>query len=129
MCYNLFVTDFVHLKVLAIEAERMYGRDHGNGWLLRHPIQKMILFRQYILSAKGEAFLEQPLPKAVDLNEYDLNKSGSNIWKESVALKEENEEYEDYIKVVEPPPKPEKVVFDLTNDDHDEDEDEDEVKE
>jgi len=123
VCCNPFVTDLVHLKVLAIEAERMYGRDHGNGWLLRHPIQKMILFREFILDERGLQFLEKPLKTDIDLKVYDINKSGSDVWETSVKLKEENDEYEDYIEVVEPPPKPEKVVFDLTNDDDDDDDD------
>ena len=31
----------------AVEYENEYGRDLGNGWLLRHPIKKMKLFQVY----------------------------------------------------------------------------------
>jgi hypothetical protein len=33
----------------AVAFEQQYGRDKGNGWLLRHPIRKMELFQQYKL--------------------------------------------------------------------------------
>ena len=38
VCANPFVTDPIRLKVLAIDAEKHFGRYHGNGWFLRHPI-------------------------------------------------------------------------------------------
>ena len=33
----------------AKECEDKWGRDHGNGWLLSHPLKKMYEFQQYLL--------------------------------------------------------------------------------
>lgn len=30
----------------AIECEAKWGRDHGNEWLLKHPIKKLLIFQQ-----------------------------------------------------------------------------------
>eukprot|EP00977_Amphora_coffeiformis_P010676 scaffold2510_cov169-Amphora_coffeaeformis.AAC.27 len=43
------LSDFVELMELAQQAEDMWGRDHGNGWLLSHPLKKMLLFQQFCL--------------------------------------------------------------------------------
>lgn len=43
------LSDFVELMELAQQAEDEWGRDHGNGWLLRHPLKKMLLFQQFCL--------------------------------------------------------------------------------
>lgn len=43
------LSDFVELMKLAQEAEDEWGRDHGNGWLLSHPLKKMLLFQQFCL--------------------------------------------------------------------------------
>ena len=43
------LSDFVELLDLAAEAEEKWGRDHGNGWLLSHPLKKMLLFQQFCL--------------------------------------------------------------------------------
>jgi len=32
--------------------EAKHGRDHGNGWLLNHPLKKMILFRDHLARTK-----------------------------------------------------------------------------
>jgi hypothetical protein len=42
-------TNFTHLLDEAIEFEETYGKDLGNGWLLRHPIEKLRLFQEYLL--------------------------------------------------------------------------------
>ena len=44
------MTDLVALYNEAIEKENTWGRDHGNGWLLRHPIKKMLIFQQFCLN-------------------------------------------------------------------------------
>ena len=38
----------------AREFENTHGRDHGNGWLLNHPLRKL-LFYQHYLDTKGKA--------------------------------------------------------------------------
>lgn len=43
------MSDFVDLLIKGQEAEDTYGRDHGNGWLLSHPLKKLLLFQQFIL--------------------------------------------------------------------------------
>ncbi|CAB9503944.1 expressed unknown protein [Seminavis robusta] len=43
------LSDFPHIMQLAQEAEDKWGRDHGNGWLLSHPLKKMLLFQQFCL--------------------------------------------------------------------------------
>jgi len=36
------------------ECEDKWGRDHGNGWLLRHPLKKMYEFQQYLLQSSND---------------------------------------------------------------------------
>ena len=36
------------------ECENEWGRDHGNGWLLSHPLKKLYQFQQYCLNSKRE---------------------------------------------------------------------------
>ncbi|KAG7372043.1 hypothetical protein IV203_018186 [Nitzschia inconspicua] len=43
------LSDFVELMEFARKAEDEWGRDHGNGWLLSHPLKKMLLFQQFCL--------------------------------------------------------------------------------
>jgi hypothetical protein len=38
-------SDLIQIHQDAKEFEAIHGRDHGNGWLLNHPIQKCILFQ------------------------------------------------------------------------------------
>lgn len=44
------LSDLVDLLKQAIEAENKWGIDRGNGWLLRHPIKKLMLFQQFCLN-------------------------------------------------------------------------------
>jgi len=44
------LSDLVELMHQAVEAENRWGRDRGNGWLLRHPIKKLLLFQQFCLN-------------------------------------------------------------------------------
>jgi len=46
--------DFEALHVQAIDFENEHGRDLGNGWLLRHPIQKLANFQRYTLEQKKQ---------------------------------------------------------------------------
>jgi hypothetical protein len=43
------LSDFIELMKRATKAENEWGRDHGNGWLLNHPLKKMLLFQQFCL--------------------------------------------------------------------------------
>lgn len=44
------LSDLVDIMQKAIEAENKNGIDRGNGWLLRHPIKKLLLFQQFCLN-------------------------------------------------------------------------------
>ena len=44
--------DLVQIKEDAKDFEAQHGRDLGNGWLLNHPLQKMILFRDHLAATK-----------------------------------------------------------------------------
>jgi hypothetical protein len=43
------LSDIVQIMEDAQEAEDRWGRDHGNGWLLSHPLKKLLLFQQFAL--------------------------------------------------------------------------------
>ena len=43
------LSDLVELLQQAVEAENQWGQDRGNGWLLRHPLKKLLLFQQFCL--------------------------------------------------------------------------------
>ena len=47
-------TDFTELMEKAKFYENKYGKDLGNGWLLRHPIKKMDLFKEYVERKRHE---------------------------------------------------------------------------
>ena len=44
--------DLVQIKEDAKDFEAQHGRDLGNGWLLNHPLQKMILFRDHLAATQ-----------------------------------------------------------------------------
>ena len=44
--------DLAEIKEDAKDFEAQHGRDLGNGWLLNHPLQKMILFRDHLAATK-----------------------------------------------------------------------------
>lgn len=44
------LSDIVELMKQAVEAENKWGIDRGNGWLLRHPLKKLLLFQQFCLN-------------------------------------------------------------------------------
>jgi len=41
--------DILSLLRTGKECEDEWGKDHGNGWLLRHPLKKLYMFQQYHL--------------------------------------------------------------------------------
>jgi hypothetical protein len=47
-------TDFAELMSRARLYENTYGEDKGHGWLLRHPIKKLELFRDYVQQKRHE---------------------------------------------------------------------------
>lgn len=44
------LSDVVELLEEAQKCEDKWGRDHGNGWLLSHPLKKLLLFQQFLLN-------------------------------------------------------------------------------
>ncbi|CAJ1930127.1 unnamed protein product [Cylindrotheca closterium] len=50
------ISDVVELLNEAQKCEDEWGRDHGNGWLLRHPLKKLLMFQQFCL--RQPAFLK-----------------------------------------------------------------------
>ena len=44
--------DLAEIKEDAKDFEAQHGRDLGNGWLLNHPLQKMILFRDHLAATQ-----------------------------------------------------------------------------
>lgn len=42
-------TDVVALLIAAQKCEDKWGRDRGNGWLLLHPLKKLLMFQQFAL--------------------------------------------------------------------------------
>lgn len=44
------VSDIVALMIEGQACEDKWGRDHGNGWLISHPLKKLLLFQQFILN-------------------------------------------------------------------------------
>jgi hypothetical protein len=44
------MSDFVELMIEGQACEDEWGRDHGNGWLIAHPLKKLLLFQQFILN-------------------------------------------------------------------------------
>lgn len=41
--------DIPKLMEIGRECEEEWGRDHGNGWLISHPLKKLYMFQQYQL--------------------------------------------------------------------------------
>lgn len=44
------MSDLIELLHQGQDYENKFGRDRGNGWLLRHPLKKLLLFQQFILN-------------------------------------------------------------------------------
>ena len=59
--------DLAEIKEDAKDFEAQHGRDLGNGWLLNHPLQKMILFRDHLAATKlpGKARKRRAAPPPV----------------------------------------------------------------
>ncbi len=59
--------DLVQIKEDAKDFEAQHGRDLGNGWLLNHPLQKMILFRDHLAATTlpGKARKRRAAPPPV----------------------------------------------------------------
>jgi hypothetical protein len=41
-------SDIGQIIVDAQDWENKYGRDHGNGWLMNHPLRKLLFFQHYL---------------------------------------------------------------------------------
>ena len=48
-------SNFTSLLDEAWEWENTYGEDYGHGWLLRHPIKKLMLFQEHVYLATKKA--------------------------------------------------------------------------
>ena len=46
-------SDIIQVIADARDFEDEHGRDHGNGWLLNHPLRKLLIFQTHV--ARGEA--------------------------------------------------------------------------
>lgn len=44
------MSDIVELMIEGQVCEDKWGRNHGNGWLIAHPLKKLLLFQQFILN-------------------------------------------------------------------------------
>jgi hypothetical protein len=55
-------TDFDDLLQKAKDHEKQYGEDKGHGWVLRHPIKKLKLFKEYVEQKRHE----QANPEMID---------------------------------------------------------------
>ena len=44
------LSDIISLMDEGQDCENRWGRDHGNGWLISHPLKKLLLFQQFILN-------------------------------------------------------------------------------
>jgi hypothetical protein len=53
--------DFDIMLAEAIRYETKYGRDRGNGWLLRHPIKKLKMYQAYLGLQPSMAGLSRPV--------------------------------------------------------------------
>ena len=45
--------DIRKLMDIGQQCEDEWGRDHGNGWLLSHPLKKLYMFQQYCLTGRS----------------------------------------------------------------------------
>ena len=67
------LSDIVQLMVEAQECENKWGRDHGNGWLLSHPLKKMLLFQQFCLNNPDFLTTKCKLAQYYALDDDDLD--------------------------------------------------------
>ena len=51
--------DMIELMREGQECEDKWGKDHGNGWLISHPLKKLHLFQEFIL--KNPEFLKSKI--------------------------------------------------------------------
>ena len=72
------MSDIVELMIEGQACEDKWGRDHGNGWLIKHPLKKLLLFQQFILN--NPDFLTSKL-RLTDYcnNEEQLDESSNTL--------------------------------------------------
>ncbi len=133
------LSDIVQLMEEAQECEDKWGRDHGNGWLLSHPLKKLLLFQQFAL--KNPSFLNAKCKLKEWEKSYDTDKEHVENETEaeidvqdqmkmvSTPLPEEDKKSLDTDKedveceneselVTSPLPKEDATSFDTDNDEH-----------
>ena len=72
--------DLAEIKEDAKDFEAQHGRDLGNGWLLNHPLQKMILFRDHLAATKlpGKARKKtKAVPRAPSSDDDDCDEAAA----------------------------------------------------
>jgi hypothetical protein len=65
--------------------EDRYGRDKGNGWLLKHPIKKLLMFQQFALNNPDFLASKSKLRDYVEDDDYDSDADSSAGDAENVA--------------------------------------------
>ena len=87
--------DIVELMDEAMECEAKWGRDRGNGWLLSHPLKKLLIFQMFCLKnpsflaskCKIKEYIEDGGEYSSDGNDDDIDEEK----KKTLDAKEEGE--------------------------------------
>jgi hypothetical protein len=93
------MSDFIQLMQEGQDCENKYGRDHGNGWLISHPLKKLLIFQQFILNNpsflnsktklkyyfRGSEDNDYQVPKAYDVSK-NVNKTKQQKRKKSALI-------------------------------------------
>jgi hypothetical protein len=83
------MSDIVQLMKEGQECEDKWGRDRGNGWLLSHPLKKLLLFQQFCLNnpdfLTAKCKLSQYYALANDDCEMDIPEEASEFKEDSVS--------------------------------------------
>lgn len=95
------LSDIVELMEEGQECENKWGRDHGNGWLLSHPLKKLLLFQQFALEnpsflnpkIKDEEKSENKEDQKVETLEAKVKKKDSSLIGTEVTKRFGNEVY------------------------------------
>jgi hypothetical protein len=109
------LSDLVSLKEEGQECENKWGRDHGNGWLIQQPLQKLLLFREFCLNkpdflaarcklhdyyALDEEDEEDPLPNNANTNNTHIVSSSPLPDMHMVTTTEDNNESDNALHLV-----------------------------
>ena len=70
------LSDLVDLLQQAVDAENRWGQDRGNGWLLRHPLKKLLLFQQFCLQHPDFLMAKCKLKEYIEQDNKEDDKEG-----------------------------------------------------